>query len=136
MSSSDLKMVCLDTDFLIAYIRKDASAVRKLQELAAKQEPIHTTIINAFELYKGAFSAKDTYNEILKVDKILDAFFIQLLDRGAARAAGALHSKIQSNNIGESDLLIAAIALANKQTLLTRNVKHFERVPGLKVESW
>ena len=43
---------------------------------------------------------------------------------------------VYSNPIGESDILIASIALANKQTVITRNKRHFERVPGLQVEGW
>lgn len=129
-------MVCLDSDFLIAYLRNDASAAKKLQELDAKQEPLHTTIINAFELYKGVFKAKDTYGELARADKLLETFFMLMLDRDSARAAGALHNKIKSNPIGESDLLIASMAITNKQTLITRNTKHFERVPGLTVEGW
>lgn len=38
--------------------------------------------------------------------------------------------------IGTMDLKIAAIALANEALLLTRNINHFERVPGLRVEDW
>jgi tRNA(fMet)-specific endonuclease VapC len=38
--------------------------------------------------------------------------------------------------IGRGDLLIAAVALASRATLVTRNVKDFETVPGLKVENW
>jgi tRNA(fMet)-specific endonuclease VapC len=127
-------MVCLDTDFLVAYLRKDSAAKSKLEELETMQEPLHTTIINAFELYKGAHKSKDSKTELAKVEILLDAFFLLALDRDSAKAAGALHDK--SNPIGESDLLIGSIALANKQTLITRNIKHFERVPGLKVESW
>ena len=37
---------------------------------------------------------------------------------------------------GTMDLKIAAIALANDATLLTRNLRDFEKVPGLKVEDW
>ncbi|AIC16407.1 type II toxin-antitoxin system VapC family toxin [Nitrososphaera viennensis] len=127
-------MVCLDTDFMVAYLRKDAAARDKLQELESAQEPLHTTVINAFELYKGAFNAKDTRAELARVDALLDAFFILALDRDSARAAGAFHNR--SNPVGESDLLIGSIALANKQVLITKNKKHFERIPGLKVEGW
>lgn len=127
-------MVCLDTDFLVAYLRNDPKARRKLEELESTQEPLHTTIINAFELYKGASNAKDITHELARVDALLDAFFMLALDRGAARSAGTLHDR--SNPIGESDLLIASIAIANKQVLITRNKRHFEWVPGLQVEGW
>ena len=38
--------------------------------------------------------------------------------------------------IGTQDLKIASIALANEATVLTRNLRHFGKVPGLRVEDW
>ena len=38
--------------------------------------------------------------------------------------------------IGTMDLKIAAIALTHKATVLTKNLKDFSRVPGLKIEDW
>ncbi len=38
--------------------------------------------------------------------------------------------------IGRADLLIASIVLANDATLVTRNVRHFKQIPGLKVVNW
>lgn len=38
--------------------------------------------------------------------------------------------------IGRVDLLIASIALANKAVLVTRNLKDFEKVPGLQLANW
>ncbi len=38
--------------------------------------------------------------------------------------------------IGAMDLRIASIAIANNATLLSRNLRDFQRVPGLKVEDW
>jgi hypothetical protein len=46
--------------------------------------------------------------------------------------AGTFYDK--SNPIGESDILIAGITLSNKQTVIARNKRHFERVLGLQVE--
>ena len=48
-------MVCLETDFLIALIRKDKYALKKLRNLLAEGERITTTPINASELFKGAY---------------------------------------------------------------------------------
>ena len=44
------------------------------------------------------------------------------------------HKKLKK--IGRGDLLIASIALAHRATLVTRNLKDFQLVPGLKVENW
>lgn len=57
-------------------------------------------------------------------------------DYESARLWGHLSAELKSNTIGDPDLLIASIALSNKQVLVTRNKKHFERVPELEVEGW
>lgn len=38
--------------------------------------------------------------------------------------------------IGRGDLLIASLTLANRATLVTRNVKDFRKVSGLQIENW
>lgn len=44
--------------------------------------------------------------------------------------------KRQPVHIGTQDLKIAAIALANNATVLTRNTQHFAKVPNIKHEDW
>jgi tRNA(fMet)-specific endonuclease VapC len=38
--------------------------------------------------------------------------------------------------VGRADLLIAAFAMANRAVLVTRNLKDFRQVPGLRIENW
>lgn len=42
----------------------------------------------------------------------------------------------QGNLIGANDLIIAAIALANKATLVSHNTGEFKRVQGLLIQDW
>lgn len=60
------------------------------------------------------------------------------LDLASAELAGQLRARLRlaGTPIGEYDLLIAGIALANKLALVTHNTSEFSRVPGLQVEDW
>jgi tRNA(fMet)-specific endonuclease VapC len=129
-------MVCVDTDFIIDLGRGSQKAFDKLQELEGRGESIFTTAITVAELYNGAYRAKDRSRALADAKKDLSGFSILNLDYESARAWGDLAERTRSNSIGELDLFIASIAITNKQTLLTRNVKHFVRVPDLTVESW
>ena len=94
-----------------------------------------TTIINVAEYYAGTFRSK-TKGAVKNARDYLQQFSILMLDEDSALLWGRLYGELKSNAISERDLFIASIALANKQTLITRNKKHFERVPGLEVEGW
>jgi tRNA(fMet)-specific endonuclease VapC len=59
-------------------------------------------------------------------------------DSAAARHYAAIRHDLERRAciIGNNDLMIAAIALANDLTVITHNVDEFSRVTGLKVEDW
>lgn len=128
-------MVCLDTDFLIELARKDAKARARIEQLEDSGELIYTTTVNMAEFYSGVHRSKGGWSED-HARQFLESFATLTLDHESARIWGKLSAQLKSSTIGDSDLFIASIALANKQAILTRNVRHFERVSGLKVESW
>jgi tRNA(fMet)-specific endonuclease VapC len=59
-------------------------------------------------------------------------------DAAAARICGGLRAELERRGspIGDADTRIASIALANGLTVVTGNVRHFQRVPELSVENW
>jgi tRNA(fMet)-specific endonuclease VapC len=64
--------------------------------------------------------------------------FRQLNILGFDQVAGDEYDRLRSLGvrIGAMDLRIAATALANGMTVVTRNTVDFERVPGLRIEDW
>lgn len=125
----------MDTDCLIDLDRNDKRAIAKVSELSDNGELLFTTIINVAEYYAGTFRSK-TKGAVENARDYLQQFSILMLDEDSALLWGRLYSELKSNVIGDRDLFIASIALSNKQTLITRNKKHFERIPGLQVEGW
>jgi tRNA(fMet)-specific endonuclease VapC len=129
-------MVCADSDFIVDLDRGRPAAIAKLDELEQRGEPVYTTAINVAELYHGAHSSRNIDRAVGRIEKILNRFSILNFDYDSAKLWGELAGRLKSNSIGELDLFIASMALANKQALVTKNKKHFERVPNLQIEEW
>ena len=77
-----------------------------------------------------------------KLHRLIDAFVESVavvpFDQGAADRFAAVAAALvrRGKPIGTFDTLMAAHALSLGLTFVTNNLKHFERVAGLKAESW
>jgi tRNA(fMet)-specific endonuclease VapC len=131
-------MVCLDTSVLVALIRKDQAAIDGLAAEAERGGTVSTTVVNLCELYSGAYGSKNPQKELTKVQGLVSDLGLLELDAGAAKRYGELvnDATLRRAPIGDFDLIIASIALEQGEKLVTRNVKHFSRVPGLATEQW
>lgn len=129
-------MVCADTSFLVALERHEAGALGKVRELAHRGESVFITAVSVAEFYRGAYGSNDRERALRDARELLGLFAVLDLDYGAGRLWGELSEAMRSRHIGDRDLFIASIALANRQGLITGNLKHYERVPGLDVEGW
>jgi tRNA(fMet)-specific endonuclease VapC len=72
------------------------------------------------------------------IDAFVTAVEVAPFDDLAATAFGRIGSVLAGRGtpIGEMNALIAGHAVALRRTLVTNNVRHFRRVPGLSVENW
>jgi tRNA(fMet)-specific endonuclease VapC len=131
-------MASLETDFLIALIRKDEDALKKLKNLLAGGERITTTPINASELFKGAYLSERIDDSLKAVRGILDRLKLLEFTFRAAEYYGEIYSELKERGelIGDMDILVASIALASNEKLITKNIKHFSRIRGLEIEIW
>ncbi len=131
-------MYCFDTDILSAVLRK-APSLALLRRLArVPPDAQSTTTINLGELLYGAARKGDPALVQRVRDVVRSAQFVHPFDEAAAEVYGSLRASLEKRGkrLDEPDLRIASIALARDLTLVTGNVKHFARVPGLRVENW
>lgn len=131
-------MSVLDTDILIGLIRKDPDALEKLQELAEKGDAVKTTVINACELYKGAFLSEEPSKEQKRIEGLLRNMGHISLTTDLAPAIGQISPEMEraGTPMGDFDVMIAMMTSEAGEILITRNVRHFERLKGLSVETW
>lgn len=131
-------MVCVDTNFLIALLRRDQDAEEKLGSYVQEGEVISTTPICARELFAGAYKSKKRELETKKVKEFLSRMELLEFSAQACERFGRIRGELESKGtlVGDFDVMISAIALAHNQTVLTRDMEHFQKIPGLVVETW
>jgi len=122
-------MTIADTDVLIDYLagRGQADTVEQLLRRGA----VRTTVISRFELLSGARNPR----QLERIVQLLAAIPSFELNNAAADAASEIRRELEKsgNPIGMADCLIAGIVTTSNATLLTRNRRHFARIPGLRL---
>ena len=133
-------MYLLDTDILSNLLRRTPSTVliAKLASIPAEQQ--FTSSVTLGELIYGAYRLGAGAGHLLeRLDETLPPNLPALpFDRVAARRYGEVRAELERRGtpLGDADLRIGAIALARDLTVVTGNVRHFQRIPDLLVENW
>lgn len=119
----------LDTDVLIDYLRGAGPGWKLVREIRATLS-FRITAVTAFELALGHSYAHDP----APADALLDGSFL-MLTREAALRGGAVLRGLRASGAGIEirDAMQAGICLEVGAPLVTRNVRHFARIPGLRV---
>lgn len=130
-------MKCLDTDLLIAILRGKKDAYIIATQIEQETKPA-TTSINAFEIYYGANKSQLKQENIKETDNLLNKLEIIPIDQSCARRAAEISANLSKKGqpIDYRDTMIAAIAIENDLTLVTRNKMHFSRIKNLKLQTW
>jgi tRNA(fMet)-specific endonuclease VapC len=129
---------CFDTDVISSALSPSPPLhlVRRLARTPPREQC--TTSITLGELVYGAERAgRSALVEHLR-EIVTAAHAVLPFDATAAEVYGRLRAELERDGrrLDDPDLRIASIALARELTLVTGNVRHFARVPGLSVENW
>lgn len=129
-------MYLLDTDIVI-YSLKGHPEVKKNLERNL-HAALKISVVTLMELYYGAYKSQKVTSNLGKIKSIEDAVEIIPIGRESAEVFAMLKSGLEKAGtpLDDFDLILAACALANDLVLVTNNVKHFERIEGLRLTNW
>ncbi|WP_310412581.1 type II toxin-antitoxin system VapC family toxin [Chamaesiphon sp. OTE_8_metabat_110] len=137
-------MYLLDTDTLTHLHAGNSNVVERLRSVV--DEEMGISIITKVEILRGRIdyllkaeageSLLKAQELLFRTEALLSGLLIVPVDRAASIEFDRLRGVSNLRKIGRADLLIASITLANRATLVTRNLRHFRQIPGLKLENW
>ena len=117
----------LDSDVLIDYTRQSRTAAEYIETLSGRAISHVTTM----ELLVGARDKR----EVAYLDQLFtELTIVPLSDPIGRRAYDLLKTYAKSHGLHVFDSLIAATALEERMTLVTKNRKHFSMIEGLDLE--
>ncbi len=121
----------IDTDWLIDVLLGVPGAVGAVERLSGHDLGI--SIVSYGELFEGALGAPDPQAKLAHYRALLDRFGLVLLSDPVMERFARIRKLLRASGrlIPDLDLLIGAAAVHHDLTLVTRNLRHFERVPDL-----
>jgi predicted nucleic acid-binding protein len=122
-------MYTLDTNAVVYYLKDEPAVVAVLRPALTQDAPVFVSTITELELF--SYSAL-TDDDAEKIEDILASSVVVPVDSRVARAAATLRR--QRPGLKTPDSAIAATALLTHTTLLTRNARDFDSIPGLRMQ--
>lgn len=137
-------MHILDTDTLTHLYAGHPNVIENLKRL--DDADIRITIINKIELLRGRseFLIKASDGKQLlraqtlfdRTEELLSQIPVLSINENSALKFDLLRKIKKLKKIGRKDILIASVALSHGAVLVTRNIRHFNQIPGLLVINW
>jgi tRNA(fMet)-specific endonuclease VapC len=137
-------MYILDTDTLTHLQKGDESVKARLEN--ANDYEFAITIVTKAEILRGriefllkaenAMLLEKAQRFFIESEKLLEQIPFITFDFDSLKIFDEFRQSSKFRKIGRADLLIASLCLANRAVLVTRNIKHFNQFPNLKLENW
>ncbi len=129
-----MKKYLIDSDILIYFLKGKQEVVERLSKIPINE--LYISRINYTELIYGAYNSTKINQNLKVIEPFLDSFEVLEFTKTSSLifAKEKARLKKSGNIIADMDLMIASIAIENDCTLISNNIKHFDRVQNLTLE--
>jgi predicted nucleic acid-binding protein len=125
-----------DTDAISELLRPQPLQAYVEWLKAVPRDAQFTSAVTISELFKGAYRSAARQRHLDNIEqRVLPAVTILPFDLSTARVFGMIRADLERNGniLPDADLQIAATAIYHDLELVTGNIRHFERIPNLRV---
>ncbi len=131
-------MAILDTSFLIDVSYSIKAALEKIDYIKSRGETIYISTPALYEFLSGIENSENIQNKQDKAIELLNGQIILPFDEESAQIGAKIWSELSKKGelIDDVDIMIASVAIKYNEILITRNVKHFQRISKLKIETY
>lgn len=129
----------LDTCIIEALLKEEAGHENIRAHIAnAPRGSLSISALTAVEIWAGISGAREPRAKRISFEGWLKIMRVASFDATAARQAFMIQRYLRQTGqqIGRTDPMIAAQAMAANAVCVTDNVRHFLRIPGLTIENW
>ena len=129
-----MKKYLIDSDILIYFLKGKQEVVERLSQIPI--DDLYISRINYTELIYGAYNSAKIEKNLKVIEPFLDSFKVLEFTQKSSLIFAKEKARLKKNGniIADMDLMIASIAIENDCTLISNNIKHFERVQNLDLE--
>ena len=123
-----------DTDAISETLRKRPAAAFLAWLAGVPRGEQFASAVSIGEMYRGAFRSPERERHLGNIEeRVLPRLTVLPFDTQAARIYGEIHAELAAAGrpIADADLQIAATAIRFDLELVTGNLRHFSRIPGL-----
>ena len=127
-----------DTNILGYFARRTHAPLQRRMQAALEKQELAISVITRAETRFGLALLNANDKRRQSIGLLLQEIPALPWTAEAADQYGEIAAYLQlaGQPIGAMDTLIAAHALVHGLPLVTHNTRHFERIPGLKLEDW
>lgn len=129
-----MKKYLIDSDILIYFLKGKQEVVERLSQIPI--DDLYISRINYTELIYGAYNSSKINQNLKVIEPFLDSFKVLEFTKISSLIFAKEKARLKKNGniIADMDLMIASIAIENDCTLISNNIKHFDRVQNLELE--
>lgn len=129
------KQFLIDTNICIFFMRGKYHLDQKFRSVGGRN--CYVSSITVAELLYGAACSANPTLEKQRVSMFLENMNVLPIENSLeVYAECKAYLRRQGTLIDDFDLLIGATAIANDMIVVTENVKHIGKIPGIEVENW